>query len=288
MPYKDPFNFDAVPDNPEAEQRGATPYDDEWKDHKNLTYLLLREGVPIEQINAAMGEIRTVEDLAAVNAALFTLADEHRIPREWLVKQLDKKRSKAQSNGGTPMTWLKKAGPLDGPEMEHQLPTKKRPDFGGSVEDGMPAGPSDPSAGPMPGGPKPPAKPGLPGLPPAGPKGPGGKGPAGADEVKMLLEKGDLQAALEALKKLLPGGGDKSPAPPHKAPNLGKPPEKKDDKTPAKPAPGAAPEEKDEKPEEGKPKASYAARTLQCGACNIVLEASCPTCDGEIVPKEAE
>lgn len=279
--HSDPYDFSDVPDNPAAEQRGVTPYDDEWKDHKNLTYLLLREGVPIEAINAVMGEIRTVEDLAAANAALFTLAGEHSIPRDWLVKQLDRKRSRAQVySGETPMTWLKKAGPLDGPEMEHQLPTKKRPDLGGPLEGGEPAGPSGPE-GALPGGPKPGmgAKPPMgakPGMPPmGGPKAPGGKGPAGADEVKMLLDKGDLAAALEALKKLLPGGGDKSPAPPHRSPNLGKAPsEKKDEKpTPAKPAPKAAPEEGEGKPDEKEPKASYASLTWK---------GDCPTCKNPI------
>lgn len=297
-PKKNPYDFSGTPDNPQGEEQPILDTSDEYRDYKELSYLLLGKGVPIERIHDLINRapIVTVEDMASVNAGLIGLTQEFGIDRNWLLSQVEKRKRRANLNpGGLPkMSWLKKA---DGPEMEYKLPTKTRPDFGGPIDEGsmgegMPPKPPMGPGGPGMGG-KPPMGPGMGGKPglggPGGPK-PPAKAPKGLDEIKMLLDKGDLQGAMDGLKKLLPGGGDKAgPGPSHRSPNLGKPPAPKpagppkpEDKgkpegEPAKPAPKAKAEE-----DKGDKKAS---RTLHCGACNIVLEADCPTCGDTLRPR---
>lgn len=276
----------------EAPSAPATEYTDEYKDFNALSYILLSKAIPLDQVNACINRnapVKTIEDLARVNADLFKLADQYNIPRTWLLEQVKKRRQVEGSKGGIKMSWLFKQA-ADGPELGRELPTRTRPDKGGPLDgpEGMdlpPEGAAPPMGGkppmgkgPMPGG-KPPM--GGPAKPPMG--GPGGGKPAGLDEIKMMLDKGDLQGALEGLKKLLPGGGDKPAAPPHKAPNLGKPPAPKP--APAKEEPkdqAPKPEEKKEEPA-GAPKG---ARNLMiCGSCNVALEAHCPSCDTALTSK---
>ena len=186
------------------------------------------------------------------------------------------------------MSWLKTSGPLGGPEIELNLPTSGNPGLKGptSLEKGLP-GLEGPAKPPM-GGPKPP----MPGAGPmGGPMGPGaGPGAGGTEQVKQLLDKGDLKSALEALKKLVPDAG--GPAGPGvggekpRAPFLGAKPE-------SKPAPKKeGPEDKGDKPEaksEDKKESDLDKRTegalrvlAECGACHTPLVLDCPSCSAPL------
>lgn len=211
------------------------------------------------------------------------------------------------------MSWLNKEASESisaGPELEAPLPTMGRPRPPGGLEGDLPGlggtggpgklGPGGPDrplpglkgpggagpglGGPGLGGPKPPL--GGPGLapkgPPAGLGGPAGPGAGGAEGVKSLLDKGDLEGALKQLQQLL--GKDSASCPP-KAPNLGKPPAPKPeskDKAPDKADKSGPDEGKESKPEgkekpESKKAASYMPSfDLVCGSCNSDLK--CANC----------
>ena len=299
----------------EKENRPLTEFDGEWLDHKALLKILIHEAVPVEEIENITQMFPTewsVEDAATINSRLITLGVQHGLPQDWVLKEMQKAKYRKRRGSinlvgqeSVAMGWLKKkAGPFGDDSMDRRLPTKGQPGLGGKVSDdpldlpaGGPMGPSSPAPKPPMGGPsmngKPPmGKPTDPGAAPMGPDAPS----AGADKVKDLLDKGDMKAALEELKKLVgpgpngcgegeggpgqgkgPGrfrGGDDKPdvpgGPPKlKAPDLGdkpalpggdKPPMPGGDK-PKPPMPGG-----------DKDPSKLASIDCQCSHCGALLE----------------
>jgi len=280
---KDPFAYDPeefahIPKEPSSrEQKQPTIFDDEWKNHKALIHILVSQAVPAERItDVTMSHpLETIEDLATINARLFQLGEQFGIPRKYILKEVERISKRAEfrawSMEDVNMSWLKTADDgLDGPELSATLPKKD--------ERRLPGIPEDKESPGIPG--KPPTAPPMGGKPPMPGKGPGmggkapGAAPKGADEIKSLLDKGDLQGALMALKKLV----GEPEAKPKQAPFLGKPkpkPEMGGEGAPQKPKPEGESPLSEEGPEDKK-------SCLACGNCGILLEASCPTCEGSL------
>ncbi len=266
----DPEEFEHIPKGPRPrEQEAPTRFHDEWKNHQALIHILVKNAVPAENITEITTTLpmETVEDLATINARLFTLGEQFTIPRSYMLKEVERLSKRATFNRwmeDSHMSWLAKNADsvLGGPELSAPLPTKMQPNPGKPDDDsgmlgkppGLGAGPSKPPMGGMPGG-------------------PGGGG--GLEEAKMLLEKGDAEGALRALQKML--GKDTKPS---QAPFLGKKPDAKPP-MPPKGEPSGEPSalsKMESEPKEATGMDSYA----QCGHCGILLEASCKRCDGPL------
>lgn len=256
--------------------RVPTPYDEEWIDHRALVRVLIQQGVPIDKIEeiASSNPVRSIEDLAHLNGKFFSLAEQFEIPRSWLLTEVSKKKHRkahlqTQFTGDTNMSWLSKKAADGGPELESPLPTKSQPNLKG------------PADGPGLGGKPPAPKPPMGGAPGGLGMGGGPQKNPGVDQIKSLLDKGQLQEALDALKKLVPGGAGAGGPPMHKAPDLGKPkpPMGGPAGKPAMPPAGGG-EGAGAPPMGHKPMASK--HLMECGACHITLEASCPTCDSPL------
>ena len=91
--------FKHVSDEPKSAP--FSTYSEEFLDYKALTYILLGQGIPLQKIHDiiyAVGEMKTLDDLATVNARLMTLAESDLgMPREWLLKQMKKARRKVEA-----------------------------------------------------------------------------------------------------------------------------------------------------------------------------------------------
>lgn len=277
------------------EDAPVTDFDIEMTLYNRLVEILIQKGVDYRKINQMVMSYptETRKDLALLNATLMNLGADSGIPRNWLVERLEQAERRFERDGtARDKMWLKTGldGVHQGPELKRNLPTATQPNLKGPAEKEMPLGPGLAPMGPVgPGGPgmgapKPPmpsaAKPPMPGGAPMG--GPGGAPGAGgsASEVKMLLDKGDLEQALSVLQKLV---GDKKPA----APGMGAP-APKPSFPPKKEGPAAGLEKKDEpkkdeKPAEKKPEEKKEGSLWRCGSCHDPLELACGACNGPLV-----